>query len=65
MASRRTSAADKAPAIRTSKSKRKVPNLVETLLGAQGLTSAFASDMFTNAAARSGWGTNSLAQGTS
>jgi hypothetical protein len=65
MSKRSTKAVDAAPAIRTSKSKRKVPNLVETMLGAQGLTSAFAADVFTNAAARSGWGTNSLAQGAS
>jgi phage-related protein (TIGR01555 family) len=46
-----------------SSSKRKTPNLVETMLGAQGLTSAFATDMFTNFAARQGYGTPSLGQG--
>lgn len=47
--------------------KRKNANLLENALGVQGLTagSAFASDMFTNAGARQGFGTPSLGQGAS
>ncbi len=46
-----------------SVSKRTAANFVEQSLGVQGATKAFAQDMFTNAAARMGFGTPSLGQG--
>jgi len=44
--------------------KRKNANAFEQLLGVHGTTSAFAQDVFTNAAARTGYGTPSLGQGS-
>lgn len=43
--------------------KRKQANRLEKALGVQGATTATAADMFTNAAARMGFGTPSLGQG--
>lgn len=43
--------------------KRKNANLLEQAMGVRGATGSFATDMFTNAAARTGWGTPSLGQG--
>lgn len=43
--------------------KRKQANAFEKALGVNGTTPAFAQDMFTNAAARHGFGTPSLGQG--
>jgi phage-related protein (TIGR01555 family) len=46
-------------------SKRKQANPFEKALGIGGVTPAYAQDMFTNAAARTGFGTPSLGQGSS
>lgn len=44
--------------------KRKQANLLEQAMGVRGATGSFATDVFTNAAARTGWGTPSLGQGS-
>jgi phage-related protein (TIGR01555 family) len=55
------SAARKAPAVKTEK--RTAPNPMEAVLGIIGANSAHAADMFSNVAARQGYGTPSLGQG--
>lgn len=45
--------------------KRKTANVLEQKMGVHGVTTKSVTDMFTNAAARSGYGTPSLGQGTS
>lgn len=45
------------------RNKRKTANVLEKAMGVQGVTTAFAADMFTNAGARMGFGTPSLGQG--
>ena len=45
--------------------KRKSANSFEQMMGVHGTTSSFAQDVFTNAAARTGFGTPSLGQGAS
>ena len=57
----RNKAASKAPAVKTES--RTTPNPMEAVLGIIGSNSAQAADMFSNVAARQGFGTPSLGQG--